>query len=298
MKAKRFFYKIDSQGQPIPGTLARYPKRPEQGRWVEVFPNLCCFGSTFGGIGFGGMYIFATEEALLEQFPEGQPGSAFLVGEAFPYQIYAWDVDTQVWVAVGELEGIPGPQGIQGEQGEQGEQGIQGIQGIQGEQGPQGETGPQGEQGIQGEPGLNGADGVDGTDGTDGTSFYTTDGTVSGGNRTVNLNGLQLIFTNSGLFRIVEGNVTEGSTYDFNDGVDFLNYNATYSMNIRQNSTNGIRLSITDLSGPTIIQALDITPNGIAFTGVPEFADNAAALGGGLTAGMVYRTGDAMKIVH
>lgn len=32
--------------------------------------------------------------------------------------------------------------------------------------------------------------------------------------------------------------------------------------------------------------------------GVPEYADNAAALTGGRTAGFVYRTGDALKIVH
>jgi len=30
----------------------------------------------------------------------------------------------------------------------------------------------------------------------------------------------------------------------------------------------------------------------------PEYADNAAALLGGLTAGQIYRTGDNLKIVH
>lgn len=36
----------------------------------------------------------------------------------------------------------------------------------------------------------------------------------------------------------------------------------------------------------------------LTISGVLEYADNAAALGGGLTAGMVYRTGDNLKIVH
>lgn len=31
---------------------------------------------------------------------------------------------------------------------------------------------------------------------------------------------------------------------------------------------------------------------------VPEYTDNAAALLGGLTIGMLYRTGDTLKIVH
>jgi len=35
-----------------------------------------------------------------------------------------------------------------------------------------------------------------------------------------------------------------------------------------------------------------------ALTGAPEYADNAAALAAGLVIGQVYRTGDALKIVH
>ncbi len=33
-------------------------------------------------------------------------------------------------------------------------------------------------------------------------------------------------------------------------------------------------------------------------TGIPEYADNAAALADGLTAGAFYRTGDLLKVVH
>lgn len=35
-----------------------------------------------------------------------------------------------------------------------------------------------------------------------------------------------------------------------------------------------------------------------SFTGVSEYADNAAAVAAGLAVGKVYRTGDVMKIVH
>ncbi len=36
----------------------------------------------------------------------------------------------------------------------------------------------------------------------------------------------------------------------------------------------------------------------IVIADTPEYADNAAALLGGLTAGQIYRTGDNLKIVH
>ncbi len=43
---------------------------------------------------------------------------------------------------------------------------------------------------------------------------------------------------------------------------------------------------------------LETTNTGISVTGVSEFADNTAAIAGGLTTGDVYRTGDLLKIVH
>jgi len=36
----------------------------------------------------------------------------------------------------------------------------------------------------------------------------------------------------------------------------------------------------------------------IVIADTPQYADNAAALVGGLVAGQIYRTGDALKIVH
>jgi len=43
---------------------------------------------------------------------------------------------------------------------------------------------------------------------------------------------------------------------------------------------------------------LETTSTGIKISGVSEYADNAAAIAGGLTTGDVYRTGDLLKIVH
>lgn len=42
----------------------------------------------------------------------------------------------------------------------------------------------------------------------------------------------------------------------------------------------------------------ETTSTGIRITGISEYADNTAAIAGGLTTGDVYRTGDLLKIVH
>jgi len=42
----------------------------------------------------------------------------------------------------------------------------------------------------------------------------------------------------------------------------------------------------------------ETTSTGVKITGVNQYADNAAALAGGLTVGDVYRTGDLLKIVN
>lgn len=36
----------------------------------------------------------------------------------------------------------------------------------------------------------------------------------------------------------------------------------------------------------------------VDYKDLPEYADNAAALAGGLTPGQLYRTGDILKVVH
>ena len=46
------------------------------------------------------------------------------------------------------------------------------------------------------------------------------------------------------------------------------------------------------------VKKLETKSTGINIQGVTEYADNTAALAGGLTTGDVYRTGDLLKIVH
>ena len=52
---------------------------------------------------------------------------------------------------------------------------------------------------------------------------------------------------------------------------------------------------------PALLLALfeaNFSATAIVIGNVPEYADNAAALLSGLTAGKLYRTGDYLKIVH
>ena len=57
-------------------------------------------------------------------------------------------------------------------------------------------------------------------------------------------------------------------------------------------------------NGGVLTQRLNLTNGGrldirnLRLSNIAEYADNAAALGAGLVAGDVYRTGDTLKIVH
>lgn len=130
-----------------------------------------------------------------------------------------------------------------------------------------------------------------------GSSIYTTDGALTN-NRTVDMDGFPITWNDAGLFRITEGNVTVGGTYDFNDGVDFLAYDAANSSNLVLNSGTGMTFEYVDIPGVSVLSSLGVDGTGIKLVGIQEFADNAAAITGGLTAGYLYRTGDALKIVH
>ena len=46
------------------------------------------------------------------------------------------------------------------------------------------------------------------------------------------------------------------------------------------------------------VEKLRTIGSGVRITGVSEYANNTAALAGGLVVGDVYRTGDDLKIVH
>lgn len=128
-------------------------------------------------------------------------------------------------------------------------------------------------------------------------TLYATDGSLPS-NRNVNMQGFDIVWQNSGLFRIVEGNMTVGSVFDFNNGVDFATFDASNSANIRTNSTTGVVMSVVDVPGVAVISAVEVNALGVKLTGIDEYADNSAALGAGLSAGHLYRTGDNLKIVH
>ena len=128
-------------------------------------------------------------------------------------------------------------------------------------------------------------------------SFYTEDGVLTE-NRVVDGGGFSVTFDDVSLFRVVNGDGVIGGTYDFTTGVDLLAYNASNSSNLILDPLSGMKFQYTTLAGPTVNSSLEVTPTGVKLTGIPEYADNAAAIVGGLINGYLYRTGDALKIVH
>ena len=170
------------------------------------------------GAGFAVLDYYGTLAELEAAVSDPEPGVAYGVGAAEPYDIYIYG-KTSGWKNNGPLQGAKGDTGPQGEQGIQGEQGPQGHAGadgatftpavsadgtlswtndagldnpapvnVKGPKGDTGDAGPQGEQGIQGlqgpegpqgEAGPAGADGQDGAAGKDGVSCtHSWNGTV------------------------------------------------------------------------------------------------------------------------
>ena len=147
------------------------------------------------GEGFKVLDYFSTVEKLNENVPNPEPGDAYGVGTAEPYDIYVYG-ETAGWVNSGPLQGAQGPAGPQGEKGDpftyedfteeqlealtgpQGPQGPQGEPGADGAQGPKGETGDTGPQGPQGPQGSTGAKGDPGEKGDPGL-FYATCATAA-----------------------------------------------------------------------------------------------------------------------
>lgn len=142
------------------------------------------------GDGFKVLDYFSTVEELNENVPNPEPGDAYGVGTAEPYDIYVYG-ETAGWVNSGPLQGAQGPAGPQGEKGDpftyedfteeqlealtgpQGPQGPQGEPGADGAQGPKGETGDTGPQGPQGPQGSTGAKGDPGEKGDPGLIYAT-----------------------------------------------------------------------------------------------------------------------------
>jgi len=105
---------------------------------------------------------------------------------------------------------------------------------------------------------------------------------------------------------------TFGNNFELNiyhDGGNSLIVNSNGELLIRDNDTirlqknNGENMLRAVADGEVElyhnnVKKLDTRTTGIRITGVSEYADNTAAIAGGLTTGDVYRTGDLLKIVH
>lgn len=136
-------------------------------------------GETGSGFKVLGYYDTAGELEVSQTAPN--PGDAYGVGTAEPYDIYIWDGVNLVWVNNGALQGA---QGERGPQGEPGPEGPQGPAGETGPTGPQGETGPTGPTGPQGDPGEQGPQGAPGPKAESATLELLASG-WSGGQQTV-----------------------------------------------------------------------------------------------------------------
>jgi hypothetical protein len=74
--------------------------------------------------------------------------------------------------------------------------------------------------------------------------------------------------------------------------------------NLQLQRANGTQSFLVANTGAEVIlyyagnKKFETTSTGIRISGVSEYADNTAAIAGGLTTGDVYRTGDLLKIVH
>lgn len=81
-------------------------------------------GETGHGLVIRGFY--ATLAALTAACPSPQPGAAYGVGEAAPYDIYIWDGEGLAWLNLGVLQGPPGEKGDSGETGPPGPNEVSG----------------------------------------------------------------------------------------------------------------------------------------------------------------------------
>ena len=135
------------------GPIGPQGPRGEQGVRGEQGPR----GET--GKGLTVLSYYESKAALdAAQKATAQPGDAYGVGTAKPYDIHIFDGSSGEFVSNGPL------QGAKGDPGERGPQGIQG---------PKGDPGKDGAKGADGLPGKDGADGAPGKDGTNGRDGVT-----------------------------------------------------------------------------------------------------------------------------
>lgn len=88
-------------------------------------------------------------------------------------------------------------------------------------------------------------------------------------------------------------------TDDGNFGmVNLTSDNLSGDVQIRADFNDGVKYAEILMNADTVDSLIQMTADVYQFTGVQEFADNAAAILGGLPANAIYRTGDTLKIVH
>lgn len=75
---------------------------------------------------------FDTVESLEASVTMPEPGDAYSIGDAEPYDIYTYDGVSQSWFNNGPLQGLEGPQGPKGDKGDIGPQGPKGDNGADG----------------------------------------------------------------------------------------------------------------------------------------------------------------------
>jgi hypothetical protein len=91
------------------------------------------------------------------------------------------------------------------------------------------------------------------------------------------------------------------NSYITDTGTGFLNISSDAALVL--SNASGETYFIATSNGSTKLyydnsSKLETRSTGIKISGVSEYADNTAAIAGGLTTGDVYRTGDLLKIVH
>ena len=118
------------------------------------------------GTGVNILGSYASEEALREAHPTGNPGDAYLVNG----DLYVWSANENDWDNVGTIEG---PQGDAGPAGSTGPTGPTGATGATGPTGPAGKDGANGQDGTPGEVGPTGPQGAPGNNGQDGAPGAT-----------------------------------------------------------------------------------------------------------------------------
>jgi len=106
------------------------------------------------------------------------------------------------------------------------------------------------------------------------STFYTANGTITYARR-INANGYPITFDSIGLFRIRDTSVSStgalyGHIYDFNDGVDFLDYDSLLTVGYTQNSLTGIHLYVKDKNNLDTSIYVKLNPDNILLQGITK----------------------------